>query len=165
VLTYLEFHPLALLWLSIALLVIIGGFWTRRRKPALHPYPESTRWREPAVEPAPVLVGAAAGAPARLPWAADHDDWADGTATYQRALFEPAMPDAARLDALRLDAVHPAGRSIDDPRLHGANLNTGPLETVRPYLGRPDGRRQSSRHGRHDPIDSTSPMPGQGERP
>jgi hypothetical protein len=67
VLTYLEFHPLAVLWLSIAFLVIAGGLWVRRRRPPLHPYPESTRWRglatEPEHVPVPldVSVGAAAG--------------------------------------------------------------------------------------------------------
>ena len=30
--TYLEFHPLAILWLSIVFLVIAGGLWTRRRR-------------------------------------------------------------------------------------------------------------------------------------
>ena len=47
VLTYLQFHPLAVLWLSIGVLVILSGLWVRRRRAPLHPYPESTRWRDP----------------------------------------------------------------------------------------------------------------------
>ena len=56
VLTYLEFHPLAVFWLSLAFLVLVGCVWTRRRKAPSHPYAESTRWRGLAAEPAPVPV-------------------------------------------------------------------------------------------------------------
>jgi hypothetical protein len=56
ILTYLQFHPLAVLWLSIAVLVILCALWVRRRRAPLHPYPESTRWRGPdnVIEPDPV---------------------------------------------------------------------------------------------------------------
>ncbi len=45
--TYLLFHPLALLWVSIVVLVLLCCLWVRRlRLPAHpHPYPASTRWR------------------------------------------------------------------------------------------------------------------------
>jgi hypothetical protein len=68
VLTYLEFHPLAVFWLSLAFLVLVGCVWTRRRKAPAHPYPESTRWRGLAAEPEPVPVplDVFAGAPDRL---------------------------------------------------------------------------------------------------
>jgi hypothetical protein len=56
VLTYLQFHPLAVFWLSIAFLVLVGCVWTRRRKAPSHPYPESTRWRGRAAEPEPLPV-------------------------------------------------------------------------------------------------------------
>jgi hypothetical protein len=56
VLTYLEFHPLAVFWLSLAFLVLVGCVWTRRRKAPSHPYPESTRWRGMAAEPGPAPV-------------------------------------------------------------------------------------------------------------
>jgi hypothetical protein len=56
VLTYLQFHPLAVFWLSLAFLVLVGCVWTRRRKAPSHPYPESTRWRGTAAEPEPVPV-------------------------------------------------------------------------------------------------------------
>lgn len=43
--SYLLFHPLAALWLSIAILVLAGAAWSRRRRLPPHPYPASTRWR------------------------------------------------------------------------------------------------------------------------
>jgi Right handed beta helix region len=44
-LTYLEFHPLAALWLGIALLLLLAWMWPRRRV-LWHPYPHSTRWTQ-----------------------------------------------------------------------------------------------------------------------
>jgi hypothetical protein len=68
VLTYLEFHPLAVFWLSLAFLVLVGCVWTRRRKAPSHPYPESTRWRGLAAEPehVPVPLDVSADAPPSL---------------------------------------------------------------------------------------------------
>jgi Right handed beta helix region len=43
--TYLQFHPLAALWLSILILVILAAAWSYRRRLPPHPYPVSTRWR------------------------------------------------------------------------------------------------------------------------
>lgn len=43
--TYLQFHPLAAMWLGILILVIVAWVWSRRRKLPSHPYPASTRWR------------------------------------------------------------------------------------------------------------------------
>jgi hypothetical protein len=58
--SYLQFHPLAVFWLSVAFLVIAGGLWTRRRPAPAHPYPESTRWT--GAPHVPIPVGASAGA-------------------------------------------------------------------------------------------------------
>jgi len=44
-LSYLQFHPLAALWLSIAILVLLGWAWSHRRRLPSHPYPVTTRWR------------------------------------------------------------------------------------------------------------------------
>lgn len=44
-LSYLQFHPLAVLWLSIAILVLLGWAWSQRRTLPSHPYPVTTRWR------------------------------------------------------------------------------------------------------------------------
>lgn len=66
--SYLRFHPLAMTWLSIAILVLAGAAWSHRRRLPPHPYEASTRWRgealsatptEPAPAPVPALAGAA----------------------------------------------------------------------------------------------------------
>ncbi|HEY3902810.1 MAG TPA: right-handed parallel beta-helix repeat-containing protein [Streptosporangiaceae bacterium] len=66
VLAYLLFHPLALLWLSIVVLVLLCYLWSRRKKLPPHPYPVSTRWRPDGEGPSghvPISVnGATAGA-------------------------------------------------------------------------------------------------------
>jgi hypothetical protein len=87
VLTYLQFHPLAVLWLSIAVLVILCGLWVRRRRAALHPYPESTRWRDPTgiIEPDPVPAGP-------HPYAAPQPARASTLASLVAATVSPAWP-------------------------------------------------------------------------
>ncbi len=52
VISYLAFHPLAALWLSIVVLVLLCYLWSRRKRLPPHPYPVSTHWR-PAPAPAP----------------------------------------------------------------------------------------------------------------
>ena len=49
--SYLRFHPLALLWLSILVLVIGGEIWSRVRRLPSHPYPASIRRRDPPPQP------------------------------------------------------------------------------------------------------------------
>jgi hypothetical protein len=51
--SYLLFHPLAALWLSILVLVLICYLWSRRRHLSPHPYPASTRWQHPDALPEP----------------------------------------------------------------------------------------------------------------
>ncbi len=61
--SYLRFHPLAMLWLSIAVLVLTAAAWSHRRRLPPHPYPASTHWRSSrlgAVMPAPAAIPAAA---------------------------------------------------------------------------------------------------------
>jgi Right handed beta helix region len=57
--SYLIFHPLALLWLSILVLVIFGEFWSRIRRMPPHPYPASTHWRSTASPPAAAAAATA----------------------------------------------------------------------------------------------------------
>jgi hypothetical protein len=43
--SYLQYHPLAAMWLGIATLLLLAFLWSRRRRAPSHPYPASTRWR------------------------------------------------------------------------------------------------------------------------
>jgi parallel beta-helix repeat protein len=45
--SYLEYHPLAALWLGILVLILLAAAWSFRRRLPNHPYPASTRWRGP----------------------------------------------------------------------------------------------------------------------
>jgi hypothetical protein len=43
-LTYLEFHPLAAMWLGVLALGALAFAWSRMRRIPSHPYPASTQW-------------------------------------------------------------------------------------------------------------------------
>jgi hypothetical protein len=142
-LTYLEFHPLAILWLSIILLVTVGALWTRRRRPSGHPYPESTRWTGPADDPgrhAPVLVAASIGGQDGQSWAGDHDAWLEETVPQGRGLIGPAVPDGG----------------VPRDRM---------LACVVPDVREADSCPQTSRHGRAGQIDATSSLLRVDDRP
>jgi hypothetical protein len=47
VLSYLEFHPLASLWLGILVVILLAAGWSFRRKLPAHPYPASVRGTYP----------------------------------------------------------------------------------------------------------------------
>jgi hypothetical protein len=44
--SYLRFHPLAALWLSVLIVVLAAWAWSRRRHPPAHPYEASIRRRD-----------------------------------------------------------------------------------------------------------------------
>jgi Right handed beta helix region len=140
VLTYLEFHPLAVFWLSVASLVIFGGLWTRRREAPSHPYPESTRWTGelPPARHAPVAVGSSAGAHPGPSWPEDDRAWLDGEITDHGEMVDLGLLDGPvhvdrRLARLRLE----------DARRHG----------------RAEGHRPVSRPGPGPARDWTGPLP------
>jgi hypothetical protein len=63
--SYLQFHPLAAMWLGVATLLLLTFLWTRmlrKRRGMSHPYPASTRWRP---ESAPVAAASAIAHSAR----------------------------------------------------------------------------------------------------
>jgi hypothetical protein len=60
--SYLQFHPLAAMWLGIATLLLLSFLWSRRRRTPSHPYPASTRWRPQGT---PVAAAAASAQPAQ----------------------------------------------------------------------------------------------------
>jgi hypothetical protein len=62
--SYLRFHPLAMLWLSILILVIGGEVWSRIRRMPPHPYPASTHWRPPSAGRPPRTPAEAYAGPA-----------------------------------------------------------------------------------------------------
>ena len=64
--SWLIFHPLAVLWLSILLLVILGEIWSRLRRMPPHPYPASTHWRGADSPPAATAAPAATALPAEV---------------------------------------------------------------------------------------------------
>jgi parallel beta-helix repeat protein len=61
--SYLEFHPLAALWLGIAVLILGAAAWSYRRRLPDHPYPASTRWRGTAPAAAGSSLSVDAGQP------------------------------------------------------------------------------------------------------
>jgi hypothetical protein len=72
--SYLRFHPLAALWLSISILVLIAWAWSHRRRPHPHPYPASTRWRDHAADTGPAgPAPRSARAPTGTVWPADRE--------------------------------------------------------------------------------------------
>ena len=149
--SYLRFHPLAMLWLSILILVIGGEIWSRTRRMPPHPYPASTHWRPlPAIRPP--RVPAEAHARAALAGAGD-----GGGFLPERALA--ASPGGVRVvDRARPGDGHPppdAASSADE---------RPPGDVMTPGHGhqRPDGATLAGGHGpaaraprvaRHGPAD------------
>jgi hypothetical protein len=96
--TYLQFHPLAALWLSILVLAILAFLWSRRRRLPPHPYPVSTRWRGVAHEaeeahPVPDR-GPAWPQPARQPSSARHAAAVRPEPAFAGAFVDPAQAPA-----------------------------------------------------------------------
>jgi nitrous oxidase accessory protein NosD len=68
--SYLRFHPLAALWLSIAVLVLLAAAWSHRRRLPSHPYPVSTHWRGSMLGALPGAAAETAQRPTAQPTAA-----------------------------------------------------------------------------------------------
>jgi len=170
---YLRFHPLALLWLSILLLVIFGELWSRIRRLPEHAYAASTHWRptpagrapRPSVEhdPAPALAEAMAGGgglrPGQAPAGAlDGPHAANGV----RPGGSHLPPDAVRLaDDHRLPEVMMPANGHRHP--HGASLadDHGLPEVMMPGNGHrhPNGASLADDHRLPEVM-----MPGNGHR-
>jgi len=123
--SYLFYHPLAALWLSIAILLLSAWAWSNRRRLPGHPYPASTRWRNRAPYAAsmyPAPVPAFAGAPSKagaatddvaVPddmavWESAWPDWSTATTDPLPARSEPEPPSGAARDVFS-----PSSREVD----------------------------------------------------
>jgi Right handed beta helix region len=110
-LSYLEFHPLAALWLGILVVVIVAAAWSFRRRLPPHPYPVSTRWRgaaPDAEEARPVLdPGPAWPRPQRS---------AAPAARHARAGGDPAAPASDRAAGRETSPQRPPAASPEPVR-------------------------------------------------
>ncbi len=74
-LSYLQFHPLAALWLGIAVLVLLGWAWSHRHRLPTHPYSTTTRWADQTPNAGAAQLATAGSAQAasagagQVPWA------------------------------------------------------------------------------------------------
>jgi hypothetical protein len=148
--SYLIFHPLALLWLSILVLVIGGEIWSRTRRMPPHPYPASTHWR-PAPAPAADALASAAVAAASAAPAAD--------VTGARAGIESLMPERELVAAV--DRPQAGGRSpAGEPPPFGEWFlphDRPPLQHRSPLDDRPPLHDRPALHDR-PPLDNNSPL-------
>ena len=116
--SYLEFHPLASLWLGILVVILLAASWSFRRRLPDHPYPASVRRAYPApgessvaMEPYPAhlqsptvratalqpAVGRTAARPARPPATRNPPTWPPAgrqqpTPWQQAAPWQPPAP-------------------------------------------------------------------------
>lgn len=72
--SYLQFHPLAAMWLGIATLLLLTWLWSRRRRAPSHPYPSSTKWRPESTPSTAAFSTAATPADAEEPVRTTEDE-------------------------------------------------------------------------------------------
>jgi len=157
--SYLIFHPLAMLWLSILILVLGGEIWSRTRRMPPHPYPASTRWRPAPATTAGTLVGAAAPAAtavqaapataARTSWPVAREEAWPGA--------EWLVPERERVAAV--DGPRAASRPPLDarPSLDRPPLDHRPPLDDRPPLDRPPLDTRPRRPLDRPPLDDRPP--------
>jgi hypothetical protein len=144
--SYLLFHPLAMLWLSIAVLVLTAAAWAHRRRLPPHPYPASTHWR--GSRPDAAMPGAAIPAAAWQP----------------RGFADPAPPAAPAAPAALAAGPPPAGRAAAALPRPAAGVTTEiiPAVTARPAPG--SGRSGGWDDGASGPPWPAAPEPGRDPR-
>jgi hypothetical protein len=147
---YLRFHPLALLWLSILLLVIFGELWSRIRRLPEHAYAASTHWR-------PTSAG-------RSPRPSVEDDAAPTLATAMAGGggLRPDQAPAGSLDGPHAaDEARPADGNLPPDAVELANEHRLP-EVMTPGNGHrhPPGSKLADDHRPPEIM-----MPGNGHRP
>jgi hypothetical protein len=168
--SYLQFHPLAALWLGVAILLLLTFLWSKRRRVASHPYSSSTRWR-----PDSAPAAAAAESPAREPvvqaagtaWSGSYHA-GSGTAPdeFPRRRQPAAAQAAATYAPLPAYDLPPAfeSRPAFEPRPafeRGAAYEPPAAADPRPVPGHPAPQR--SRESRPPWNTEPIPMPDRGQ--
>ena len=124
-LSYLEFHPLAALWLGILVVVIVAAAWSFRRRLPPHPYPVSTQWRgaapdaeetRPVLDPGPAWPQPRPQRPAAP------------AARHARAGWEPAAPPRDRAAGQGTRPERPPAAWPEPPRRPAPVFRPNPVE-------------------------------------
>jgi hypothetical protein len=138
--SYLEFHPLASLWLGILVVILLAAGWSYRRKLPDHPYPASVRV---AVDPYPARLESAAG---RHTGPRPTGRLTGPQPTGRHTAPQPAGRLTGALPAGRYTGPQPTGRLTGPQptgRLTGpqpTGRHTGPQPTGRHTAPQPTGR-------------------------
>ena len=140
-LNYLQFHPLAALWLSVLVLLLTGALWSRRKPLPVHPYVASTRWQAVAAAGPPLNVALEAAReqvsreqivgrgpawpsqaprPSQAPWAPAPSPEIIQTTRAHAAALPPTLVGAAVGSTAERDRDRPGGSSATRaPELSG----------------------------------------------
>ena len=159
--SYLQFHPLASLWLGILVVILLAAGWSFRRKLPSHPYPASVRRTYPltatgetsvAMKPYPAHLRQSAGQPAprpaRPPAGWNGPAWPRATGSQPRG----SQPTGSQ----------PRGPQPTGPQPRGP-LPTGPQPGMPPSPPRLPPYSQPERAPRHRPAYQEA-RPGPGRR-
>jgi hypothetical protein len=136
--SYLQFHPLAALWLGISILVLLTWAWSRRRRLPPHPYPASTRWRGDAPHTAQAEAEPARAAAGPMPLAE-----VAGSATRPDV---PAYASAGAAEAPS-ERAWQTRRTVPFPAISRSGRPEGALANDRGQ--RRSGSGSGESHGRH----------------
>ena len=162
-LSYLEFHPLAALWLGILVVVIVAAAWSFRRRLPPHPYPLSTRWRgaaPDAEETRPVLdPGPAWPQPQPQPQRP-----AASAARHARAGWEPAARPGDRGAGQETRPERPPAAWPEPPRRRAPVFRPHPAPEREPASSAPPPAERGAVFRPHpaperEPASSASPPP------
>lgn len=140
--SYLEFHPLASLWLGILVVILLAAGWSFRRKLPDHPYPASVRRTYPLP---------AHGEPSVAMKAHPARHWAPRPAASRQAAIRPA---AGLHPATQPAASRPTGPRPADgrpPGPHPAAYMPQPAPRQQPSLPPGPGRRHAPAAGHPPP--------------
>jgi hypothetical protein len=161
--SYLEFHPLASLWLGILVVILLAAGWSFRRKLPNHPYPASVR--STYAQPAPGESSVAMG-----PYPTHHQPAAVRATALQPAVGRHAGRRATPPATQNAPTWTPAGRPQPAPRQQPSFRPSGPHPAYRePAYREPAYREPAYREPapgqrrRQEPMNE--PVPASVQRP